>query len=118
MDPKMPTTLFTPAHRLRAIIAGALLLAGIPGAHAQSEASAIHPSAWPQAHSPINVSPDIAALVHRVVSNMTLEEKVGQLLQADISSVTPEDVRRYHLGSVLAGGNSAPDQDVRVSATR
>ncbi|HMC58510.1 MAG TPA: glycoside hydrolase family 3 N-terminal domain-containing protein, partial [Candidatus Solibacter sp.] len=64
------------------------------------------------------MSPDIAALVHRVVSNMTLEEKVGQLLQADISSVTPEDVRRYHLGSVLAGGNSAPDQDVRVSATR
>jgi beta-glucosidase len=42
---------------------------------------------------------------------MTLEEKVGQVVQADIASVTPDDVRTYHLGSVLNGGNSAPGGD-------
>jgi beta-glucosidase len=46
----------------------------------------------------------IAALIKR----MTLEEKVGQILQADLSAVTPEDVHRYHLGSVLNGGNAGP----------
>ena len=39
---------------------------------------------------------------------MTLEEKVGQVIQGDISTVTPEDAKNYNLGSVLNGGNSAP----------
>jgi beta-glucosidase-like glycosyl hydrolase len=39
---------------------------------------------------------------------MSLEQKVGQIVQGDIASVTPDDVRRYHLGSVLNGGNSDP----------
>lgn len=39
---------------------------------------------------------------------MSVEEKVGQIIQADVGSVTAEDVRRYRLGSVLNGGNSAP----------
>ncbi|WOE75526.1 glycoside hydrolase family 3 protein [Alterisphingorhabdus coralli] len=43
-----------------------------------------------------------------ILAQMTMEEKVGQIIQADISAVTPEDVRKYHLGSVLNGGNSAP----------
>ena len=43
-----------------------------------------------------------------LLSQMTLEEKIGQVIQADISAVTPEDLRTYNLGSVLNGGNSAP----------
>src|SRR3546814_14937330 len=39
---------------------------------------------------------------------MSVEQKVGQIIQADIGSVTPQDVREYHLGSVLNGGNSGP----------
>ncbi|MEP1422328.1 MAG: exo 1,3/1,4-beta-D-glucan glucohydrolase [Erythrobacter sp.] len=39
---------------------------------------------------------------------MTLEQKVGQTLQADSGAVTPEEVKEYRLGSVLSGGNSAP----------
>ena len=46
---------------------------------------------------------------------MTLEEKVGQMIQADIASITPDDLRTYPLGSVLAGGNAAPGADVRCS---
>jgi beta-glucosidase len=47
---------------------------------------------------------------------MTVEEKVGQIIQADMNSVTPEDVRRYRLGSVLNGGNSGPGGDDRAPA--
>ena len=44
----------------------------------------------------------------QILSKMTLEEKIGQIIQADISAVTPEEVKSYNLGSVLNGGNSAP----------
>ena len=41
---------------------------------------------------------------------MTLEEKVGQMTQADISYIEdPADVAKYFMGSVLSGGGSDPD---------
>ncbi len=43
-----------------------------------------------------------------ILSQMTLEEKVGQVIQGDISTVTLQDAKNYNLGSVLNGGNSAP----------
>jgi beta-glucosidase len=42
------------------------------------------------------------------MARMTVEEKVGQTIQADIGSITPADLRRYPLGSILAGGSSGP----------
>jgi beta-glucosidase len=47
---------------------------------------------------------------------MTLEQKVGQMIQAEIQSVTPEDVREYALGSILNGGGSWPDTAKSASA--
>ena len=43
-----------------------------------------------------------------LLAQMSLEEKVGQVIQGDISTVTPQDAKAYNLGSVLNGGNSAP----------
>ncbi len=43
-----------------------------------------------------------------ILSQMTLEEKIGQVIQGDISTVSPQDAKNYNLGSVLNGGNSAP----------
>lgn len=57
------------------------------------------------------LSPEEQAIEDRaaeILSRMTLEEKIGQIIQADISAVTPEDAKQYNLGSVLNGGNSAP----------
>lgn len=50
-----------------------------------------------------------------LLARMSLEEKVGQVIQAEIDQVTPEDVRRYHLGSVLNGGGSHPGGRKRTS---
>ena len=50
----------------------------------------------------------VESRANALLARMTVEEKVGQIIQADIGSVTPEEVRRYNLGSVLNGGNSAP----------
>ena len=53
-------------------------------------------------------SDEIEERAQGIVQKMTLEEKVGQVIQGDISTVTPEDAKNYNLGSVLNGGNSAP----------
>lgn len=53
-------------------------------------------------------SSSVEARASALLARMTLEEKVGQILQADISAVTAEEVQKYNLGSVLNGGNSAP----------
>ncbi|WP_404335196.1 glycoside hydrolase family 3 N-terminal domain-containing protein [Sphingomonas sp. MMS12-HWE2-04] len=67
-----------------------------------------HPEKWPAAHSVGIVDPATEKFVTALLAKMTLEEKVGQMIQADIASIKPEDLRRYPLGSILAGGNSPP----------
>jgi beta-glucosidase len=46
--------------------------------------------------------------VQELLSKMSLEQKVGQMIQAEIQFITPEQVRRYAIGSVLNGGGSYP----------
>jgi beta-glucosidase len=49
------------------------------------------------------------ARARRLVSTLTLEEKVGQMAQVDhIYLRSLEDLEKYHLGSVLSGGSSHP----------
>ena len=46
-----------------------------------------------------------------LLSRMSLERKVAQLIMPDIGSITPEDVEQYRFGTVLNGGNSGPNGD-------
>jgi beta-glucosidase len=47
--------------------------------------------------------------VDALLSQMTLEEKVGQMVQADMLAIKDKnDVTKYFLGSVLSGGSSDP----------
>jgi beta-glucosidase len=66
------------------------------------------PAKWPEAHSQGLVDPATEAAITALMAQMTLEEKVGQLIQGDITYIKPEDLRKYPLGSILAGGNSPP----------
>ena len=75
---------------------------------ADADSATAHPALWPQAHWPWRRDTAMEARIAALIKRMTLEEKVGQILQADLSAVTPEDVHRYHLGSVLNGGNAGP----------
>jgi beta-glucosidase len=76
----------------------------------------IHPEIWPLGHSGEGRDAHIEAEIARILGKMTLEEKVGQVIQADVASVTPADVKKYHLGSVLNGGNSGPYNNDRALA--
>ena len=67
----------------------------------------IHPEIWPKITTAA-LNPDVEKRVDDILSKMTLEQKVGQVIQGDTNSVTPAEVKKYRLGSVLSGGNSAP----------
>ena len=75
---------------------------------ANKAASAAPASPWPSVKWPLAEDPAIEKRIDELLAKMTVEEKVGQIVQGDIASLTPEDVRKYRLGSVLAGGNSDP----------
>jgi beta-glucosidase len=86
----------------------ALALAQPAAQSAPGQAGTAHPALWPQLRSPIAPDPKIEGQIDRLIARMSLEQKVGQVIQGDIASITPSDVRKYHLGSVFNGGNSDP----------
>jgi beta-glucosidase len=99
----------------RAILAASLaVLAPSIGPGVSSATDSLHPNLWPQGvHTRLLADTD--TFVGALLERMTLEEKVGQMIQADIASITPDELRSYALGSVLAGGNAAPGNDVRCA---
>lgn len=64
---------------------------------------------WPRVISGAAADAALEEQVESLLSRMTLEQKVGQMVQAEIQNVTPAEVRDYHLGSVLNGGGSYPN---------
>ncbi len=74
-------------------------------------AAQVHPASWPKVKWPLAPVPADELRIKALLAKMTVEEKVGQVVQPDIASVTPEDMRKYHFGSILNGGNSAPGND-------
>ena len=107
--------------RLAALfLTSALALTGAASAQqapAVAAAARANPAAWPQAHSPAAITdPATEKAIDALLARMTIEQKVGQVVQGDISSVTPADLARYPLGSILAGGNSGPYGDERADA--
>ncbi|KAM0980364.1 hypothetical protein COP1_013706 [Malus domestica] len=45
-----------------------------------------------------------------LLSRMTLEEKIGQMVQIDRSVASSEVMKKYFIGSILSGGGSVPAQ--------
>lgn len=53
------------------------------------------------------------AKVDALLAQMTLDEKIGQMAQVDLAVITNNnDIQKYHLGSVLSGGDSAPPNNL------
>ena len=51
--------------------------------------------------------------VLKIMSTMTIEEKVGQVIMADLDFVKPSDLKKYPLGGILNGGNTSPNGKLR-----
>jgi beta-glucosidase len=96
-------------------VAAALLLLGSAAASPPASAPglSVHPELWAAATLTSDAATE--AFVQQLLAHMSLEEKVGQMIQADIASISPAELRAYKLGSILAGGNAAPGDNVRAT---
>lgn len=101
----------SPAGKLSLCIAGAVLW----GAASAHPVPAPQLSSWPQVPHALPQDPQVEAKIAALLKRMTLEQKVGQMVQADIRSVTPDDVRKFRLGSVLNGGGAFPGENKHAS---
>ncbi len=66
---------------------------------------------WPRLHSALIKDDALERRTEDLLQRMSLEQKVGQMIQPEIKQVTPDDIREFHLGSVLNGGGSVPNND-------
>lgn len=103
-----------------AFLGSACLAVGLASAFASNVAGAAdaqHTTAtapladWPRLHSPIARDAALEARVAKIVAGMTLPQKIGQMTQAEIKSITPDQVREFYIGSVLNGGGSWPGKN-------
>lgn len=73
---------------------------------------------WPKTNSIITPEPIIETEIQRLLQMMTLEEKIGQMIQPEIFSVTPDEAKAYKLGSILNGAGGWPDEDKHCSVKK
>ncbi len=92
------------------MIKNSCLIAAVALLHAAHASAAPQPvTEWPRIRSAIAPDAALEAKVKRIVAGMTLAQKVGQMTQPEIKTVTPDQVREYYIGSVLNGGGSWPN---------
>ncbi|KDC48940.1 glycoside hydrolase family 3 protein [Pseudoalteromonas fuliginea] len=66
---------------------------------------------WPKLSIAVKKDPVIEAQIVTFLENMTLEQKVAQMIQPEIRDITVEDMRKYGFGSYLNGGGAFPNGD-------
>ncbi len=88
------------------------------GSHeaANHQDAKLQPELWPERDFTFSQQSDDHAFVRQLLNRMTTEEKVGQILQAEIQTITPEELKQYHIGSLLNGGGSLPNRNSLASA--
>lgn len=66
---------------------------------------------WPTLTSTVEKSPAVEKKIDQLLAQMSTEEKVGQLIQPELRHITPDDIKKYHVGGVLNGGGSFPNEN-------
>lgn len=74
-------------------------------------------SDWPKIESDISKDPLIEKEIQRIIALMTVEEKIGQIIQPDLRGVSPAEATKYKLGSILNGGGAWPNENKHATAT-
>ena len=93
-----------------------LWLAVISSGYALEKSKVPYFAKWPVTQSTIAKDPRIENKITAILSLMTLQEKVGQMIQPDLREVTPQEAKEYKLGSLLNGGGGWPNGNKYASA--
>ncbi|WP_059151495.1 glycoside hydrolase family 3 protein [Novosphingobium barchaimii] len=84
----------------------------------QPASSIANPGIWPKVRARPGRDPKVEKKIDALLAAMSIEDKVGQIIQVDIGSVKPADIVTYKLGSILNGGNSGPYDDEYASPAK
>ncbi|WP_353409037.1 glycoside hydrolase family 3 N-terminal domain-containing protein [Arenicella sp. 4NH20-0111] len=76
-----------------------------------TEETGYQPHLWPKRDTSPPRNDDVERRAKQVLAQMSVEEKVGQIMQPELKYVTAEDIRKYHIGSVLNGGGTSPNNN-------
>jgi beta-glucosidase len=95
-------TVPVPRRRLATLIALVALTAGLLSAPVATRKAVAAGEPYLDPNLPV------AARVADLLPRMSLDEKIGQMTQAERASVTAAQITQFRLGSVLSGGGSAP----------
>lgn len=49
--------------------------------------------------------------VNDLLSKMTIDEKIGQMVQVERKNINPKEAAKYNIGSILSGGGSIPQDN-------
>ncbi len=66
---------------------------------------------WPKLDIAVKQSAEVETRVSDILKDMTLEQKVAQMIQPEIRDITVEDMRKYGFGSYLNGGGAFPNDN-------
>lgn len=107
--------------KLRALMGLALAVVALGGASSKEGGGRRQPAKTPAKTAatddvfPVRkaqaLDPQREARISAIIAAMTLPQKIGQMTQAEIRWVTPEDAKQYYLGSILSGGGAWPGMD-------
>jgi beta-glucosidase len=77
------------------------------------------PADWPETENvppvPGEVLRQAEVQAQQILDGLTLNQKIGQITQGEIQSVTPALIAQYCIGSVLNGGGSWPNENKHSS---
>ncbi|EGF92929.1 1,4-B-D-glucan glucohydrolase [Asticcacaulis biprosthecium C19] len=104
LDPKICRNPFVVSW-LALMVAASPVWAATPG---KADQAAVHPAKWPAARSPIGLDKATEAKITAMLAQMSVEQKVGQIIQPEWKTIKPEEVIQYHIGSIENGGGAVP----------
>ncbi|WP_372626933.1 exo 1,3/1,4-beta-D-glucan glucohydrolase [Arsukibacterium sp.] len=66
---------------------------------------------WPKLDLPVEQDAATEQTITKLMADMTLEQKIAQMIQPEIRDITVEDMRQYGFGSYLNGGGAFPNDN-------
>src|SRR5260370_35728382 len=76
----------------------------------------VHPEMWPMAKSPVGLDATIEKRITEMLSQMSIEEKIGQVIQPKWKTIKARAVTQYHISSIENGGGAAPGGNKNATA--
>ncbi|NHN37183.1 glycoside hydrolase family 3 protein [Pseudomaricurvus alcaniphilus] len=88
-----------------------------PNSESAKSTAAENPAAgiWPVLDIEVKKDAAIESKVQSLLAQLTLEQKVAQMIQPEIRDISVEDMRKYGFGSYLNGGGAFPGNNKHAS---